>query len=205
MEEMLSIFGDLWALVASDGDDGMGISEFPAAVPFDTMIGHPKIAHLFEQSRTLKWGRGEVFPVFISTWEHLWYNQPLFDNILSSRRSRSITEKLHRDCMRMKHQVTKNWRQRANYDASQRRVYMGIQKLAVRKRIERGFLAFLVCKQRHSVALDLQRVLRGHFGRQDARIKRNVYRSATRIQTRWRMFLARQEMRQRSLRYTTAT
>ena len=207
LEEMLSALGNLWALVAfdCDDDDGSGKARFPATrMPFERMIAHPKLAHLFEQSCTLEWGRGKTFPVFVSKWEHELYNQPLLDLVRSSRRSRSITVKLHRDCTRIKRQVTQNWLRRAKYDALQRRVYMGMQQLMVQKRTERAFGAFVGCKRRHSAALDVQRVLRGHFGRLVAWNRRKIYRSATRIQTRWRIFLARQELRGLSFRYNKA-
>ncbi|KAL7553296.1 hypothetical protein ACHAWF_016563 [Thalassiosira exigua] len=160
---------------------------------FEKMLDMDGLGALFGRSRTI-WGRGRVYPVFVSRWEEEFYNKTLLQLVKNTRRDEAIRDKLGRDVLRTKLRVWKSWLDHAKYQSSLRRILTTINRRVNQRRKARGLFAFSRCAICHRATLVIQRVGRGFLGRLVARKCWMIYSSATLIQTHFRMHLAKKRL-----------
>lgn len=170
---------------------------------FQKMLEQDCLQRYFAQSGSL-WGRGGIFPVCIYQWEEGLYNETLFQLVTSSRRAKTINEKFGRDHHKTKLDVWTQWLDYARYQGLIRSVFNKITCTMKFRRKSRGLLAFSQWTNRQHAALKIQRVVRGYFGRIEASHRRTIVSAATMIQTRFRMYLARNTLNVLSSKYLWA-
>lgn len=204
--DVLCAMDDAWAQVVAcqqQLDKNFEPSKKLTIDTFQQMLELDNMQHFFAQSKRM-WGRGRIFPVHVCQWEDEIYNETLLSLVKTTRREESITNKLHRDARRIKLNVLTLWLKHAKFQSSLRRILsMFDQRMKVRMK-KQGLTAFLQQVARHNAALELQRVGRGLLGRIKARYCWLIYSSATSIQTRYRMYVAKSKLDALSLEYNWA-
>ena len=170
---------------------------------FHEMLELDCLQRYFCQSGS-SWGRGVIFPVCIYRWEAELYNETLLQLVTSSRREKTMTEKLGRDRHRTKLNVWVQWLNYARYHGLMRSIFDKITCRMKYRRKSRGLRALSEWTKGQRAALNIQRVGRGYVGRIEARNRRNIFSSATMIQTHFRMYLARKACNVLSSKYLWA-
>jgi hypothetical protein len=205
--DMLSLMDDAWAQVKTsdnnDIDENLESTLISADI-FHKMLRQRCFQRYFNQSDS-QWGRGRIFPVFISHWEEELYSVTLIQLVRQRRREQSIIEKLSRDRHRTKLAVWRQWLEYARYQSLLRATVEHINCRIELLRKHRGLLAFVQSSARQHAALQIQRVGRGHIGRNVARQCWTVSYSATLIQTHFRMYLAQNQLQSLASKYIWAT
>lgn len=204
--DLLSLMDDAWAEVKTSTNHEMEDnleSTLLSVNIFQQMLRQKCFQRYFDQSDS-HWGRGRIFPVFIYQWEEELYNVTLFQLVRESRRDRSIAEKLSRDRSRTKLDAWRQWREYARYQSLLRWSLEQINRRIEVWRKHRGLLAFWRSSIRHHAVLQIQRVWRGHIGRNVARQCWTIATSATLIQTHFRMYIAKKQLDCLSSKYNWA-
>ena len=207
MKDVLFAMDEAWAQVKAArqkvDDERLESTKITIGI-FQQMLEIKVLQRFFEQSES-SWGKGRIFPtVYISRWEEELYNNTLFDLVRTSRRDAVISEKLKHDRYKTKRHVWRLWFDYAKYQGSLRSILIKINRRMALRRKARGICAFSHWVRMQHAALDIQRVARGYFGRNVARHCWMVYTSATMIQTRYRMHLARKVLHALWMRYIWA-
>ncbi|KAL7459784.1 hypothetical protein ACHAWC_011521 [Mediolabrus comicus] len=171
---------------------------------FEKMLNQRVIQSFFAGSRSLAWGKGDYFKVFVCHWEAELYNAELLSIIRNSRRDHAIRDKLVRDDNRKRRQVCKCWLERTRYQISQRKSFDSMNRMFVVHQLFHGYIALCSWRTKHNSACDIQRVGRGFLGKIKAKIQFMMKESAILIQTHFRIYLARRTFQQLLSRYLSA-
>jgi len=193
IDQVLCAFDDAWSQVKATqqhvDDDNIESTKLTQHI-FEQMLELQVLQCFFEQSDSA-WGRGRVFPVYISQWEENLYNNTILELVKTSRRDAAVSDKLKRDRYKSKLHVWQIWLDYAKYQSSLRCILCKINHRMALRRKSRGLFAFKHWTIMQHAALDIQRVCRGFFGRNRARHHWLIYDSATLIQTRYRIHVAK--------------
>lgn len=207
MKDVLFAMDEAWAQVKAAqqkvDDENLECTMLSMGI-FQQMLEMQVLQIFFDQSES-SWGKGRIFPtVYISRWEEELYNKTLLDLVRMRRRDAVISEKLKHDRCKTKRHAWRLWLDYAKYQGSLRSILVKINCRMALRRKARGICAFSHWVRMQHAALDIQRVARGYFGRNVARHCWMVYTSATMIQTRYRMHLARKVLHALWTRYIWA-
>ena len=207
MEDVLYAMDEAWAQVKAMYqnlfDDGKIESTKLTINIFEQMLEMQAMQHFFDQSES-SWGKGKIFPVYISRWEQELYNKTLIDLVRTTKRDESISDKLKRDRYRTKLHVWRLWLDEAKYQGTLCSVLTNINRRMALHKKSRGLYALSHWRTMWNAARDIQSVARGFFGRNVARHCCMIYNSSTMIQTQYRMRLARKVLYALWSRYISA-
>lgn len=207
METVLSAFDEAWAQVnvltgRNSKQSNNNITKISLHL-FEKMLNQRVIQRFFTRSSSL-WGRGDIFPVFVCRWEEEFFNVTLLNVIKKSRREHAIRDKLVRDDQRKRRLVYQCWLEFATYQKTLRKTFDAIDHMVASNLKARGHGALSAWRTKQFSACDMQRVGRGFLGRIKARKQFLIIKSTTLIQTRLRIHLARQKLKELLSRYLLA-
>ena len=201
----VSVMDEAWSNVRSSGRrDGSKLTSTKITLDvFELMLNDESMKSLLGQSAS-KWGRFASFPVYISQWEEDFYNDRLLQLVRDGRIAFSIRSKLQRDDNWIVRAVWKEWKSYTMYQQSLRSILNSIDTRKMNRMKYRGLLAFIDWSRRTLVALTLQRVGRGYFGRRVAYSRWRIKRSAITMQCFVRMYFAKQRLIELASKYLWA-
>jgi hypothetical protein len=205
IHEAVSVMDDAWlgATSSATWDRSRWVPQKVTIEVFEDMLKQKSIDTLLAQSSS-NWGRYKSFPVFISQWEHQFYNARLLQLVRDQRIRVSIRNKLQRDANELKRLIWHEWKAYTLYNRSLRFILNLIDVRTMRNMKNRGLQAFLEWSSRSLATLTIQRVCRGRFGRTIALSHWIARQSAITIQCFVRMCFAKKMLSDLSSEYYLA-
>ena len=195
MDTVISLMDEAWSNVKSFGNcnrDQLARRKISIDI-FEHMLDQNIIKCLMSPSSS-KWGKFQSFPVSISQWEDNFYNTRLLQLIREQRIKTSICEKLERDGAKIKNLIWEKWQIYSTHQRSLRSILNLIEVKITKRSKRRGLAAFVKWSVTTWAALTLQRVCRGHFGRNIASVHWDIKQSAISIQCCIRKYFAKKKL-----------
>ena len=195
MDKVVSLMDEAWSNVSSLGNSN-GDQLVPRKITmdiFERMLDQKIFTCLLGPSSS-KWGKFQSFPVPMSQWEENFYNTRLLQLVREQRINVSIRDKLERDGTKMKHLIWREWQTYTTHRRSMRSILSSIDVSAIKRLKRRGLTVFANWSAMCWAALTLQRVSRGHLGRNIASVHQKIKQSAIIIQCCTRMYFAKKKL-----------